>query len=80
MGKSRLRIRYILGAFLAVSCTSGAAMADDVAGFYTGRTMEMVVGYPPGGSNDLYARLVAAHLGKHIPGHPRIIVQNMPGA
>jgi tripartite-type tricarboxylate transporter receptor subunit TctC len=38
------------------------------------------IGYPPGGSNDLFARIVAQHLGKHIPGNPRIVPKNMPGA
>jgi tripartite-type tricarboxylate transporter receptor subunit TctC len=80
MAALRMHFRCVLWAFAALSCTADLARAEDVAAFYTGRTMEMVVGYPPGGSNDLYARLVAAHIGKHIPGHPRIVVQNMPGA
>lgn len=60
--------------------TATAAHAQGVASFYAGKTMEMVVGYPPGGSNDLYARLVANNIGRHIPGSPRVITQNMPGA
>jgi tripartite-type tricarboxylate transporter receptor subunit TctC len=56
------------------------ALAQDVSAFYGSRNVEMVVGYPPGGSNDLYARVVAGHIGKHIPGNPRVITQNMPGA
>ena len=55
---------------------AGPALAQD---FYAGRNIEMIVGYAPGGSNDLYARLVAQFIGDHIPGRPRLIVQNMPG-
>lgn len=48
--------------------------------FYQGQTIRMVVGFSAGGFYDRWARLVARHLGKHIPGNPDIIVQNMPGA
>jgi tripartite-type tricarboxylate transporter receptor subunit TctC len=54
------------------------AMAED--GFYRGKTVTIVVGYSAGGGYDQYARLVARHLGRHIPGQPNVIVQNMPGA
>jgi tripartite-type tricarboxylate transporter receptor subunit TctC len=56
------------------------AAAQDVAGFYAGQTVRMIIGYPTGGSNDIYARLVAQHIGRHIPGAPRVIAVNMPGA
>jgi tripartite-type tricarboxylate transporter receptor subunit TctC len=56
------------------------ARADAVADFYRGRTINLVVGYGPGGGYDLCARLVARHLGAHIPGNPAVVVQNMPGA
>jgi tripartite-type tricarboxylate transporter receptor subunit TctC len=48
--------------------------------FYEGKTIRIVVGLPAGDAYDLYARMLAAHLGKYIPGNPNIIVQNMPGA
>lgn len=48
--------------------------------FYKGKTVRIVVGYAPGGGYDLYARVIARHLGKHIPGNPTFIVENMPGA
>jgi tripartite-type tricarboxylate transporter receptor subunit TctC len=48
--------------------------------FYRGKTVTIVVGYSAGGGYDQYARLVARHLGRHIPGQPNVIVQNMPGA
>ena len=56
----------------------GAAQAQD--SFYKGKTVELIIGYPPGGSNDVYARLLSTHLGKHIPGNPTVVARNMPGA
>lgn len=50
------------------------------APFYEGKTIRIIVGTPPGNLYDLWARLIAAHLGRHIPGSPDFIVQNMPGA
>ena len=48
--------------------------------FYKGKRITITVGYGPGGGYDVFARLVARHIGKHIPGNPQIVVQNMPGA
>lgn len=48
--------------------------------FYAGRTIDMVVGYPTGGSNDIYARNVGRYISKYIPGVPRVLPRNMPGA
>jgi tripartite-type tricarboxylate transporter receptor subunit TctC len=62
------------------SAFCGVAQAQDVAGFYKGRQMTIVVGSSAGGGYDTYARLVGRHMGKHIPGNPNFIVQNMPGA
>lgn len=50
------------------------------APFYQGKTIRVIVGTPPGNLYDLWARLIVEHLGKHIPGNPNFIVQNMPGA
>ena len=50
------------------------------APFYQGKTIRVIVGTPPGNLYDQWARLIAAHMGKHIPGNPDFIVQNMPGA
>jgi len=56
-------------------------MAEDTApSFYAGKTIKLIVGLPPGGGADAYARLVQRHLGRHIPGMPAILIQNMPGA
>lgn len=59
------------------ACFAGAARADD---FYSGRTLNMTIGYSVGGGYDLYARLLAKYLGSHIPGNPTVTPQNMPGA
>ncbi len=56
------------------------AATPDPATFYKGKTVTLIVGYDAGGGYDLYARTLAAHMGKHIPGNPTVIVQNMPGA
>jgi tripartite-type tricarboxylate transporter receptor subunit TctC len=62
---------------LSVPLLAGASAQES---FYKGRTVTIVVGYSAGGGYDQYARLVARHLGRHIPGNPNVIVQNMPGA
>lgn len=56
------------------------AVAQQAAPFFKGKSLTMVIGFGPGASNDFYGRLVARHLGKHIPGEPSIVSQNMPGA
>ena len=58
---------------------AGGALADPVADFYKGRTVTIVVGYSPAASYDLYSRLLSRHIGRHLPGNPNVIVQNMPG-
>jgi tripartite-type tricarboxylate transporter receptor subunit TctC len=65
---------------LALLDTSASARADAVADFYRGKTIQMLVGVNAGGEYDVHARLLARHLGRHLPGNPTIIVQNMPGA
>jgi tripartite-type tricarboxylate transporter receptor subunit TctC len=56
------------------------AAAQTAEPFFARKTITISVGYTAGGSYDLYARLVARHFGKHIPGHPTVVAQNMPGA
>ena len=74
-------MRKTLG-ILAALCFAAApaARAEDVAEFFRGRQIQLIVGYGPGGGYDLYARLLAKHLGAFVPGSPSIVVQNMPGA
>jgi tripartite-type tricarboxylate transporter receptor subunit TctC len=57
-----------------------AVQAQTVEEFYKGKTLSLIIPNAPGGSFDLYARLVASHLGRFIPGRPSIVPQNMPGA
>ena len=60
--------------FIAASAT---ATTHD---FYKGKTIRLVVGFSAGGGFDTYSRLIARHLGRHIPGNPSVIVENMTGA
>jgi hypothetical protein len=75
-----LRHWTVVALGLVLTTTTPALAADPVADFYKGKTVTIVVGYAAGGAYDLYARLLARHLGKHVPGNPNVIVQNMPGA
>jgi tripartite-type tricarboxylate transporter receptor subunit TctC len=54
--------------------------AEPIADFYRGKTLRMLIGYGPGGGYDIYGRLVAEFLPRHLPGNPTIVAQNMPGA
>ncbi len=71
--------QLIAAAFLVAAMAPIQAAADAVSDFYRGKTVPIYVGFPPGGGYDLYARLVAAHFGNHIPGNPGIIVKNLSG-
>jgi tripartite-type tricarboxylate transporter receptor subunit TctC len=64
----------------AVAQGDTAARADAIADFYSGKSVQLVIGYAPGGGYDIYARALARHMARHIPGNPQIVVQNMPGA
>jgi tripartite-type tricarboxylate transporter receptor subunit TctC len=57
-----------------------SADAQSVENFYRGRTVTIVVGFGVGGGYDIHGRVLARHLGKHIPGNPTVIAQNMVGA
>src|ERR1700676_5375087 len=73
--------RPIFAAFLViVAFAASQAPAETVEDFYRGKRLTLTVGYGPGGGYDVFARLLARHLGRFIPGKPQIIVQNMPGA
>ena len=69
---------------LAIATLSIAGMApgaaQDPAAFYRGKTVRIVVGFSSGGGYDVYARVLARHIGRYIPGNPTVVVQNMPGA
>jgi tripartite-type tricarboxylate transporter receptor subunit TctC len=78
-GKRVSGIKTVL-AFVALAFAGTAVRADDVADFYKGKRVNIIVSYGPGGGYDVYARVLAHHISKHIPGNPTIVVQNMPGA
>src|SRR6204780_2283667 len=75
-GEGKLASAVLLFFFLLA--TALPARADDVASFYRGKQIRFIVGSAPGGTYDLLARIVARHIGAHIPGSPTIIVQNQP--
>jgi tripartite-type tricarboxylate transporter receptor subunit TctC len=77
---NRVRLRLVPLALLLVLAGAAGAAADQVADFYAGKTVRIQVGFGPGGGYDIYARTLARHIGRHIPGNPSIVVQNMPGA
>jgi tripartite-type tricarboxylate transporter receptor subunit TctC len=74
--------RFLLRlAILAALTTPTTALAQDaVAQFYKGKQITVIVGSSAGGGYDIYARLLARHLPKHMPGNPSVLVSNMPGA
>jgi tripartite-type tricarboxylate transporter receptor subunit TctC len=65
---------------LVLIFSAPAAQADAVADFYRGKTVNVLIGVAVGGEYDLHARLVARHIGRHIPGNPAVVAQNMTGA
>ena len=66
-------------AAIAITAPTGAGSAG-VEEFYKGRTISLIIGYSVGSGYDIYARLLARFIGKHIPGRPAVVAQNMPGA
>jgi tripartite-type tricarboxylate transporter receptor subunit TctC len=80
--------RVLASTTLMAGCLAAAALlsgrqparADSISDFYSGKTVSLVIGYAPGGGYDVYARTLARHIVRHIPGNPSIVVQNMPGA
>ncbi len=74
--RARMPSAFAVAAALVLG--TGAASADDVS--FKGKTVKVIVGYAPGGGYDIYARTMARHLGKHMPGRPKVVTQNMTGA
>src|SRR4051812_34715181 len=73
-------LHRMLCAAALLALSTQAPRAEDVKTFYTGKTIKLFVGLPPGGGADAYARLMQRHYGRFIPGSPTIVAQNMPGA
>jgi tripartite-type tricarboxylate transporter receptor subunit TctC len=78
------RTSWLVGAAslaaLLLAPADAARAADNVASFYKGKTVTIAVGFSAGGGFDIYSRMLARYIGKHIPGAPTVIVSNMPGA
>jgi tripartite-type tricarboxylate transporter receptor subunit TctC len=66
----------MFGALLALGVSPAAAQTEP----YAGKTVSLIIGFGPGGGYDLWGRTVARHIGKHLPGKPSVVPQNMPGA
>ena len=79
-----IHIHKPVAAAVVFACTATVpvdpAMADPVEDFYRGKAINLYIGTTPGGGYDVYARLVARHMGAHIPGKPLIVPRSMPGA
>src|SRR5882672_10208001 len=73
-----LRAGLVLGAIAGLPAVP--AHADNVSDFYKGKDLRLLISSTVGGGYDVYARTIARHLGRHIPGNPTIVPQNMPGA
>jgi tripartite-type tricarboxylate transporter receptor subunit TctC len=72
--------RRVLASAILCAATAFIAATASADDFYKGKTLNIVVGFTTGGGFDANARLLARHIGRHIPGNPTAIVQNMPGA
>ena len=66
--------------FALASAVSSRAHADDVADFYKGKTVRVIIGTGVGGTYGVYGQLVARHFGRFVPGHPTVVMQSMQGA
>src|SRR5262249_29318225 len=78
--RTKLVFSLALCTMLGMVAVSSAQAQDNVASFYAGKSIRLVVGIDVGSGYDVNARLLARHLGNHIPGKPTIVVQNQPGA
>jgi tripartite-type tricarboxylate transporter receptor subunit TctC len=73
--------QFAAGCLAALAMFGAApAVAQSAAEFYAGKTVNLIVGFGVGGGYDLWGRTLARHIGKHIPGNPMVVPQNMPGA
>ncbi len=79
---SGVAVKSLLVALTAAALLAlqAAGAADEASDFYRGKTISVIVGFGAGGGYDIYARLLAHHLGNHIAGGPSVVVQNMEGA
>ena len=81
MFNNRLFVVLYVIACLGTTASSRTAVAQTAeSSHYAGKNINMILGYPPGGANDVFGRLVTRHFGRFIPGSPRLVLQHMPGA
>ncbi|MGE5537524.1 MAG: Bug family tripartite tricarboxylate transporter substrate binding protein [Gemmatimonas sp.] len=78
--RAATRLLSAVAAVAGIASSTTSAHAQSVEQFYKGKTVNLYIGYAPGGGYDFFGRLVARHLGRHIPGQPNVVPQNMPGA
>src|SRR5438093_1134717 len=77
MPHSRMALAALAAIWVAAP---GSAAAQPAETFFKGKTINLYIGFAAGGTYDYYSRLFARFVGKHIPGHPTVVAQNMPGA
>lgn len=78
--RKKLRMNGVASFALVLGLLSAVSSSAAESNYFQGKTIRLVVGSSSGGGYDLWARLLAQHIGKHIPGNPVVVVQNMPGA
>jgi tripartite-type tricarboxylate transporter receptor subunit TctC len=79
-GVRRMRVLMIMASLAGFGGACPGLAAESVEAFYKGKTMQLLIGFGPGGGYDLYGRTVARHLGRFIPGNPTVVPQNVAGA
>src|ERR1700741_1834891 len=80
MTRDRNAMRKLPAAIAALALSTLGAGAQTPAEFFKGKQVSLYIGFSAGGTYDLYGRVVARHIGKHIPGHPAGVPKNMEGA
>src|SRR6267378_8246623 len=72
--------RIPAGLIALMTLTAPGLTCASAADYFAGKSIDLLIGAPPGGGYDIYARTLARHYGRHIPGQPTIVAKNMPGA
>jgi tripartite-type tricarboxylate transporter receptor subunit TctC len=72
--------RGLFASIMVIAAVAAPHFATAQSDFYAGRRINLIIGFTSGGGVDTYGRLLARHIGRHIPGNPTVIAQNMPGA
>jgi len=78
-----MQLKILASCAALAALVTGAALdarAEAVSDFYKGKSINIYIGFGPGGGYDVYTRMLARHLGRFIPGNPNVVPQNMPGA